>query len=82
MQEHKRIMTPTSQSSGGTTGTTTAQYKSTNDDPEFGKEHEWKRLSLMLICYILFVVALAFNSLQGAFWAPYNGIFFFKYLNY
>ncbi len=82
MEDQKRIMTPNSQASESTATTSVSanipHYKSTNDDPEFGKEHEWKRLSMMLISYIFFILALGFNSMQSLFWAPGNGIFFFK----
>ena len=81
MEDQKRIMTPNSQSSNSNLTTSiissTHHNKSTNDDPEFGKEHEWKRLSLMLICYIFFILALAFNFLQSVFWAPNSGMYLF-----
>ena len=46
-----------------------------NSDSEFGKRHEWKRLSLILVTYVLFILALAFNFLQSLFWTPTSDLF-------
>ena len=69
-ENQNRVMTPKSRSSDF------IHFKSTNDDPEFGKEHEWKRLSLMLIQFIFFIITLGFNGISQIFWAPNNGIIF------
>ena len=39
-------------------------------DCEFGKTHEFKRLSLILLTYVFFVLTLGFNFLQSLFWTP------------
>jgi hypothetical protein len=44
-------------------------------DLEFGKRHEWKRLSLILITYVFFILALGFNFLQSLFWTPKSDLF-------
>ena len=31
------------------------------DDPDFGKEHDWKRVVLILVTYVFFVLTLGFN---------------------
>lgn len=73
MEEHKRISTSTSHLFATSTKNLT-DFKSTNDDPEFGKNHEWKRLSLILVSHIFFILTLGFSSLESFFWAPNNGI--------
>ena len=69
--EEQRIVTPNSNNSNLECN---CQHNKKHDDPEFGKEHDFKRLSLILITYIFFVLALAFNSLQSIAWTPTSGI--------
>ena len=43
--------------------------KSTNVDPGFGKRHEWRRLSIMLIQYIFYIVTFGLSLVMN----PNNG---------
>ena len=50
-----------------------SQCDNKTDDSTFGKTHNWTRLSLILITYVLFVLTLGFNFLQSLFWTSKSG---------
>ena len=40
-----------------------------SDKQEYGKEHDWRKLSLVLFTIISFIIAVGFNSLQSVFYS-------------
>jgi hypothetical protein len=48
----------------------TSKSKEKSGDENFGKEHEWKRLGLIIGMIVMFIITLGFNSLQSVFYSP------------
>ena len=48
----------------------TLKSKEKSDDDNFGKEHEWKRVGLIIGMIVMFIITLGFNTLSSLFYTP------------